>query len=414
MALHFYIKPFIAADTYASEFTEVTGDVSRNGIGSISQYVDSSEYDVGVFRYSTLRLNLRNDHGKYSAPGELGSIFSYKRANSIVKITWEPLAHGIYCGFFALGVGGPHYCSGEITIFEGLLNDEASNSDINDQEINFTVMGYESFLSQMEVPYSSLANGDTASEILYTILNQAPLTDHVTVSQSNIVAAVDTIYDDVSQFENKTVLQAVKIILNSANSIMRIDLSKVLYVAGRDASSDTQASFYGQASELGVENIVNIQAVKSGQNRIINYLPWKDSTEVASDTSSIAIYGIRRPNSDMSDDGVTDSTKRNTILAALVTEFAYPQREFTLVTRLTPDVAALELLDKVQVDYPTIYFPTDEQDSIPFYGSASYEIDTYPDSLFTLTIDAEERYKIISKQINVKSETMSLDLRRVS
>lgn len=408
MGFRFYIKPWAAEGQYASDFTEVTSDITRS-VGSISQSLDNNEFDIGIFRYGNMRLKLRNDHGKYSGPDEPASIFAYKRAGSQVKITWEPQADGLYCGFFFLDPLA--YLSEEVTVFEGLLNDKGSDSDIDDQDIDFQVLGFESFLSEVEVPYSSLSNGDTASEIMFAILNQAPITDLLTVSQANIVASVDTAYDDVSIFENKTGLEALKTILEDSNSVLRVDLSRTVYVSDRTESSSDKYNFYGQASELGAENIANIESVRSGENRIINYATWTDTTSLSEDTASIAKYGVQKK--DLGNAGVTDATKRNTVLAAIVNEFSQPKREFLLTAPLTPTNAILELLDKVQVDYPLVEHLGQEQTEYAFYGTAQYDVDRYPETLYSLFIDGSERYKILSKRINM-DETIELELRRVS
>src|SRR5690242_10735204 len=96
-----YFKLFNKDGTYGSDWTEVTKDVSD--LGEISQSIENSDFDIGVFRSGSVSLTLRNDEGKYSEPDTLKTIFTYKRKGSQCKITWDIRDYDLKCGFFKCG-----------------------------------------------------------------------------------------------------------------------------------------------------------------------------------------------------------------------------------------------------------------------------------------------------------------------
>ncbi len=94
-----YIKPFLIDGTYG-EWGEVTNDVIAGSIGSISRALDVSEFDIGVFTNSSVSMELRNDHGRYSDIDSAYSIFRYRRAGSLVRLTGTTFPASVKLGKF--------------------------------------------------------------------------------------------------------------------------------------------------------------------------------------------------------------------------------------------------------------------------------------------------------------------------
>ena len=200
-----YVKPFGEDGEYLSEYIEVTKDVAS--LGSPRQGIDNTEFDIGVVKNSGFNITLRNDHGKYSDVTELRSIFRTTRKNSLIKITWDIRNYDLIAGFFSVG---EEVLGGEYVVFEGLINEVTSVSNISAQQATFAVLGFESLLNEIEVPYSSISNGQNLSAVIYALLNQAPFNERVTVSLSNITPGTDLAIDDKTSLENKSVGQVLK------------------------------------------------------------------------------------------------------------------------------------------------------------------------------------------------------------
>ena len=86
--LRVYIKPFTTTGEYG-EFEDVTKYVDRSSISSIKNQIDSTEFDIGVIKPSSISLKLANESGKFSDVGTINTMFATKRTDSIVKVTWD-------------------------------------------------------------------------------------------------------------------------------------------------------------------------------------------------------------------------------------------------------------------------------------------------------------------------------------
>jgi len=398
-----YIKPFKDDGTYG-DFVEVTGNVDARSISTINREIDSTEYNAGVFKFSNFSIVLSNEHGKYSDVDVFQSIFRYKRTDSVIKITWTPNA-------FDDHVAGLHVLTDEddLTIFEGLINDKATTLNIKKQNIKFQCLGYESLFEKMEVPFASLSVGDTFEEIIYDCLNQSLFTQHVTVSTGNISTGTNTATDAIADLENKTVKEALDILLIHSNSVLYID-NNILYVTTRAASASLQYTFYGQASNIGTENIVDISNVRTGLNRVFNLWTWQDTALFSSDASSKDLYGVSKKEIETS--FVTNTTKRNTILGALKDEFKNPKQELNITTGINYTRFQLNILDKIKVDYPTVFVPADDND-LPIWGKVSWGNFKYPLGEWSITLTTDVDYKIIGIKYSIKSGKIIFKIREV-
>lgn len=407
--IHVYITPFDDSGNYADEI-EVTDDVDFSSISNLSQSLDNNEFDVGIFRTSNIKLKLVNSDGRYSEADALRSIFKFKRIDSLCRITWEPGDHKLICGFFQAGCAT---LSEEVTVFKGLINDSPSKMDITKQTILFTVLGIEDVFNRITVPFSSISNGDSFETVFYTLLNQAAITNLLTVDANNISASINETIDDKSEIENKSVLQALKLLLLPSNSVLYIK-DDTVYISPRDPSADLKKTFYGQASPNGIENIIDIKAMSAGQNRVLNYFTWKDTTELQQSASSVLRFGIvpKEINTPLID--TSSTTKINNIIADLRDEFADSKKEMNLLVPMDVDTMPLGLLDRISVDYPPIALESDEG-TIPYYDTGLIYDDghVYPAEIGTIEILASERFKILERKVNLKDEIIDFRIRAI-
>lgn len=406
--LRIYMKTYDANGVLASSWTEITKDVDLGSIGTLSQMLDNTEYDVGIIRNGNLKLNLNNNKGHYATPDNPSSLFRFKRADSLIKVTWTCMDYPLIAGFFRSC--GEHI-DDEHTIFEGLLDDTSTKDQTLSQLADFQVLGYESLIGRMQVPFSSLSAGQLLSVVIYTCLNQAPFTDFITVSQSNITVDTDVTLDAVDNLENKTVLQAFNELLMAANAVLYIR-DGVAYVSPREPSASVVFTFYGQGSDTAIENIADLKDIRTGVNRVINAWKWKDTTLIESDPTSQELYGVIDKEIDV--ESITDTSKRTQILENLLTEFKNAKKELKLKTimKCCSDVLDVFLLDRVAIDYPLVPIngPAGEG---AVYGQAVYGVDKYAQGLFNLFIDPADNWKVMERKFDSKMETFEFTLRAV-
>ncbi|MCB0421148.1 MAG: hypothetical protein KDD61_09130 [Bdellovibrionales bacterium] len=390
-----------------TDYQEVTNDVDFNGFSNISENLDNDEYNVGSFKFNSFRLNLTNEHGKYSDVETVASIFRYRRGGSKVKVNWQIQDYQSICG---VAIAGKAKLTPEVTVFEGILNDDATRLDIQSQKISFSVIGIDSIFNETETPYSSLTNGDLFSEALLAVLDQAKITEYLTVSASNISVSLDLAIDDVSPFENTTVKESLDQLLFSSNSVLYIK-NNVVYITSRDPQGSSVKTFYGQGSQEGIESIIKISNISTGRNKVFNYWTWADTALVSQSSTSIEDNGLRKK--EISFDAVTNSSKRQSILDSQKTEFSDLKQEFSIDIELSYENIEIDLLNVIKIDYSTPLISSSPGSEVPIYGLGIYGEASYPVGFYSILIDESQNFKVIGKSINTKNQVLTLNLREV-
>jgi len=408
--VHVFIKPFKdTSGNYADDFIEVSADVIDRSLGELKQRLDHSEYDIGVIRNSNVRLKLQNDAGQYNDVGDPGSIFVFKRSDSIVKITWEPGEGPLVCGFFKPITA---QLSTEITLFEGLLEDTAEKASVDDQVIDFNVLGYESILDREIVPFATISNGDSLESIIFDSLNQSAITALLTVSAGNINLTTNTLIDDKTSLENKTVLEMLKEVLLLGNGVMHLTNTTTINIAPRTPAAASSFTFFGQAATGGVENIAAITNFRSGLNRTFNHWTWKDSSVVSQDVSSISKFGIRKREISSDLVSLASTAKIQAILDSLKAEFGNPREEMMLTAPLEVAITGVIMLDRVTIDYPEIPIVSSDE-ALATYGIAQYGVAQYADTLSNFSIDSSRSWKVLSRGLRPESDLAKYHLREI-
>lgn len=404
-----YMKPYDSQGEYKPDYVEVTRDVVS--MGAISQQLENSDYDVGVFRESSFSLKLRNDTGKFSGVTNLKSIFRYRRNGVKVKITFDRRDYDLICGFFY--PGDFEFLSNEVFVFEGFLNDVSSSSDIEAQSIEFKVLGKESAFDNTLGGVADVNIGDNLSDAIFTALNHPDITDLFTLDVGNINVGTDVAIDSIDGFDSKTVKDALSSFLKLSRSVLTIDEDNVINITSRDAQGVDVYPFFGQASISGIENILNITNYREGLNRLFNFWTWGSTNVNSTDVSSATLYGVF--SKDFSDSVIDDGStaKIQTLLDDVRDEFSLPKVELELETPLAEDVLALAVLSKVNIDYPTVYTPFDDS-PLPRYGQVVYGGAKYPYGQWSLTIPTTKTFKIMGRKIDPAKRTIIFKLRETT
>ena len=400
-----YIKPFTTEGIYEDEWRDVTDDADLAGISTIKQSLDNNEYDVGIFKTSGLGLSLVNIDGRYSDVGVPGSIFNFRRSNSLVRITWEIMDHDVICGFF---ICGNVALSDEVVAFEGFLDDTALKQDADAQDLKFKVLGKESIFTQVAVPYDDIADGDSIEELIFICLSQQVITDQLTVDLANIDCSANPFSNSVVDLENKTVMEALQELLRISNSVLYL-INNVVYVSPRNASPTDKFTFFGQGSSVGNENIIDLTDYRTGLNRVYNFITWADSPLVKSDLTSIERNGLQKKQ--VGSKVITYEPSQELILENILLEFRNAKREMTIRAPIDYDTIALNVLDKVAVDYPNISIS--DTGSIPLWDLATWDVAKFPYEVLPITIESGARFKILSKDIDTQNHEMVFLLREV-
>lgn len=400
--VHVFIKPFKDNGEREDDFIEVTDDVIARSIGKIRQQLDHSEYDVGIFRNSNFKIKFANDKGRYNDEDSASSIFRFKRSDSIVRITYEPGEEGLFAD------GTP---SVQTQVFEGLLEDTDEKASVGDQTVRFSVLGYEALFSREIVPFGDIANNDTFEEIIFTILNQAGITDLLTVDVGNINVGTNSITDDVSELENKTVLEALKEILLPASAVLFIDGTTVK-VQPRTPGVASVFTFFGQAATGGSENISSIKDFRAGLNRTFNLWTWKGASEVGKDQSSVDRYNTRKKEIDVPLISTGSSAKIQAILNELVSEFGSPREEMLITAPIEIPIFDVFLLNRVTIDYPLVPV-TGFGELFALYGIALYGVARYPESLSNFRVDPSRSWKVLSRDLDLENDMATFHLREI-
>jgi len=401
-----HIKPFDTDGNYAADFIEVTRDVTMNSIKSINQSLDNNEYNIGIYRPTNFTVKMNNSEGAYSDVTNLESIFNLKRNESLFKIEWALNDRPMVSGQSVAGDIVQSVLSPDIALFTGLLNDESLAMDLDRQENNFRVLGRESIFKNVLTPFSALSAGDTLEELIFACLNQLRITDILTLTAGNINVGTDAISDSVAWLENKTVKEALDILLLITNTVLYVDGDNII-AAPRTATADVQKTFYGQGSFNGIDNILDIKNIKNGVGRVFNYFVW--GSTVVQDSSSILTYGLRKKEFDST--LVTDTTKRTNLMTPIMNEFRNAKQEFDLFTPMDYSTIALKLLDRVSIDYPNVFLP--QENELPLYDKAVYGVDKYPEGLFSFVINDFDHYKILERRIGFNNGFINFHCREI-
>lgn len=414
----------IGGEDYVSEYVEVTQDVLS--IGDIQIGVDNTEFDVGVIRNSNFNVVLRNDKGKYSAPGSSNTMFRSRVKDTFVKITWDARHHDLHCGFFKVG---QEILGGERELFEGVINNANASIDAKLQTISFTVLGLESYLNEdlIQTPlgidtgiFSVMLRREwtisTMKTARYASIYLAGYIGDVANSISpGFDFEPDAGYLVDAAVKNQTLGSQMSGMLLAANSVMTFEKIKLeedgkdytVFIKDRSPTADLKYTFKGAGSSLGPEDILDVSKYSDGVNRVFNFWSWDDL--YSRDLGSIETYG-HRPKS-LSVDAVTVSDRQE-VLDTNLAEFKDPKIEFEITTPIWYSRLNLKILDRVNFDFPARYLAADNN-PIPRYGQAVYGAARYPYVIRPITLSSDKHFKILTKKISPSKDSMTFRLREV-
>lgn len=448
-----YIKPFASFDSqlveyidflgestfklikkgvYADDWIDVTEDISDNQLSQVSLSLDYGDYDVGVFRFNEMQLSLNNKNNRYGNADAFGSIFRYKRTNSLIKITYDVQPLKPICG--SVPCGAIKTFEEEFILFEGVLNDDTYTEDIDSVTARFKILGFDSLYSKT-LNYAVLAGGAGPSHRIDDILknNEAvrtgplpilsdPTLDLLIYDLANINPAYPDFSvaypdDDMYPFQGwlwdsgayKNDSENLNDALKANNSVLLIQ-DRTYIVRDRSPNqADPVFTFYGQQAS-GPENIIELNNIKNGLNRSFNQWAFRTPADYSvEDETLVQTYGRRSKILEYDMTAVDDEAAYD-YLQYMLSEWGEPKVELEVETPMTPKSVDLKILDMVNIDLPSVTY-TEDEDSV--YGLAVYGESTYPEEAFSFTVDASRRFKIMGIDYDLSKQTIKFLLREI-
>lgn len=278
-----------------------------------------------------------------------------------------------------------------------------------------------------------ICGGYMLSSIIYQCLNQAAITNLISVSLANINVGQDVTLDDISDLNGMSVWNAVSDLLLLSNSVLYVSLTSgvpTLIVAPRTASVALKYTFYGQGSILGEENIQAVKNFTSGIARTFNYFSWTAKTAslpctvsggvatqntitsvAIQNATSVSKYGAQVKTFNQA--YIANSGNWQTILNSLLSEFGNPKQEMDLYTPITPETLALGILDKVALDFPAVNTAASGQ-QVPICGEAVCGESSLPSyTNYALVETIANNYKIEGVSIDPQTDLICFSIRRI-
>lgn len=420
-----YIAP-IQDDGSYSDYINVTPYTINQDVGTVKSETEKNDFDIGIAPTPSLSLKLNNAEGEFSQAGEGQSIFDYKRKGSKVKITYLFGEYEPICG---VAIAGLDVLGPEMDAFEGFLSDKDASQDIVKDSIAFTILGKESIFEDYETDLTGITSSDYIASAIYKILINTPAIGEVfNLGLSPIIPSINASLVSINSdttldyLKNTTIKESINILLEMSASILYTQ-DEYIIVSNRSPNAGFKYYFYGQAANLGIENIQNISKFKSGNNRMFNYWKWADTNLVARSASSILSNGLQK-HEDLNVDTVTETTARQALLDEYRDSFSIPKQEMQLSTFVNINVLELKLLDIVSIDYPNVpisigagNMPVWNTSSMVWREESSFDPSetffSWPDGVFNLEIDPSTEWKIIGMEMDTKKDLIKYNLREV-
>lgn len=377
--------------TYGSAI-DVSDRIAMDGIDTISSSIDSTDYAIGVFTFGDIQLKGMNEDGYFNDESDYRSIFKFSRDLCRVEVHFQNDA-------------------GDLIVFKGLINDEATDQDAVSMDINFRVLSRDSVLRASNVSGGTISNSMLTKAAFAAILNVPTITSVLNFDIANINPFYDFSIDDGSKFDNKPTTDAVNELLLATNSVLLIDSSDNIIVRDRDPDTDgaTITNLYGPYDIQRRENIIALQNYNTGKQRMFNAIKV-NQTEVQ-DFASIKTFGYRKK--EITLDWVTSPDIEKAVATQLLDEFSSPKIELEVVV---PAYVArnTQILDIFSINYPLRVRPSPGTFmpviGITKIGSATEPL---PEVHGSFSLSPNLGFKVIEKVEDPTSFEITLKLRQV-
>jgi len=388
-----YLYVLLSQYIYDTVGIDITERVIWGGIPAIKRSGgDAADYGFGTFVYSDIDLKCANVDGYFNDENDSRSIFKYNRDKAKVNIV---LNDDIV---------------GDKIIFSGIINEEATKTSGEKEEIQFKVLSRDSILRTLKVQSGIITNGMLCSDAIKSLLNQTEVLSVLNYSASNINVGADFVIDDGNYFSEMATRKALDDLLITSNSIMLIDSNYNMIVKSRQENSTTSVlNLYGPFDIMGRQNIIGLSDYNSGKHRIF---------------TSVIISGVEYENvaysstfgyksKEFTFDFITTAATKLAVATGLCEEFKSSKIELKVEAPSTV-VKGWDLYDRVSLNYPLRIVPAPGT-FLPFVDVAKIDSTEMklPISQGCIEVIKNIAFKIIEIVENVGYFTTTLKLRQI-
>jgi len=391
MSIPYYqvlVTPLKNINTYGTQI-DITEYVLNSNFGKIKKQIDFGNYDIGIYTYSDLAISVVNFDGKFNDETDSASYFYFTRDRAKVKI--------IYVDESAT----------ENTLYEGLINDQATTQNLEKDEVTFRVLSLDSIFNKIKISGGLINGGNSFSTAIKAILNRPGVTSVLGYDESKVNVAYDGAVDDPIPFSEKDSRTVLEQLLNASGSVFYIDSDNDMVVKNRSISATPVLNLYGSGDPFQRDNIVKIDKYNNGLQRTFNTITINDTTSTEDIYVDRYGIGLKTYKFDFIQNAVTDKN----IADYYLNQFKVPKRELevTVKSEVAKDA---NILDSVTIDSRKRYKPY-FTNKIPLAGSSVAGSEKVPHSLGGLVITPNIIFKIIGIEYDIKTLLTVLKLREV-
>lgn len=401
-SVRFILTPLIDANLYGDDI-DISDFVSTDSLPSISSFIDSEDYDIGIFSFGSIQIVCDNSTGGFNDFSDSRSVFNFYRDLSRLRVVFTETeitrdASGIVTASTAT----------DTTLFRGLIRDEATRFDPVRDSVTFEVLSLESILSNVRIPPGQVVDGMLTTAAILAVLDDVKLDALIDVDPLNITPDLNLVVDNGGYFDALNGLDAIKQLLLATNSVLRINAANEILISDRSVDDvEPTINLYGKNDLSGRENIIDLTEFNIGFHRIANSA--KSGSIESNDSGSITELGLRQKSIDLQ--FITSEATLQEIVDRVVSDFVIPKLEckVRVPMSLGSDVS---LLQKVNINYPLALEPGG--DFLPVVGGTSYG-DTaapYPIETGSISILPTTLFKIIEIEHDLNSMESVLKLRQ--
>lgn len=387
MSYEIKFRPLIGPRAYSDIAYDATDYIKDDGLGTISSHIDNSDFVVGVFSSTSVRVKFLNYDKVLSDPDHAESIFRYSRDRAIAEIS----------------VNG-------VIVYRGILNEEATRED--EDEVSFTILGLDSVLKRTRVGPGPVRDGMLVSQAILNLLSIQAIALVAPTSADNINVDFDFRIENAGPFLNKSVQAVLNDLLVASNAFLYVDNDGRLAVnvrnrvLSRDEARNRKVFYAAHDKYERSPKVLKINNFNNGLHRAFN--SFSINERFASDQNFIDTYGLREKELDYN--WITSIRQAEEVSNNLLINYRVPKREFELVVR-TEDLGNVVLGDVVSVEYGPVISPPEGEELITQYGVARYGQSRYNISKGSIRINGPTSWIVYARKDDTKNFVTALKLR---
>ena len=375
------VSPILIGNTYSAPI-DITHYLKGSGaISPVSASVDATDFSLGIFSYTYLKLNLMNYDRKLSGVNDPNSIFPSGRDRSMVTVTFP--------GFS----------------FTGLISEEASRDA--DENLRLIVVSRESIIRKAVIAPGSIASGLKFSGAIESILSRHPISSAISVDRSKINMELDLEIENGAHFDGIKAEEAINQLLIAGNSYLYCDQNGVANVEPRIMKTAIKQNFFGPYDKLQRRPVIlSVKNYNDGRHRAFNSF-LSGGTRVQ-DSAHIEEYSFREKTIETGFLRERSSVRK--VLNNLLEKYKTPKIEME-ITAPTVDTLNINVGDPVTISYDRLRKPAIGEERIQKYGKVTYSQGRYPFSKGNIRVFDDTRFIVYGRKDRPQDFTTTLKVR---